>query len=159
MASGLTFTGLASGIDTDAIVAALMDVERLPQQRLQQRIDGSTARLAGLQDMRTKLGALRDAATSLRGAGTFRPGPWASSSDTARLTATAGASAVKASYSVEVAQLARAEVRTQSSSLSAAAVDDVLHLGAGATFDVAVQAGDTIAAIAGKNNAAGGDVA
>ena len=34
----------------------------------------------------------------------------------------------------------------------------MLHVGAGTQFDVAVQAGDTISAIAGKINAAGGDV-
>jgi flagellar hook-associated protein 2 len=158
MATGLSFTGLASGVDTDAIVTALMQIERTPQTRMQGRLDQANARLAGFEQTRGRLDALRGAADALRGVGVFSPAPWASSSDTARLTATATGSAVQASYAIEIQSLARADVRTQRSSLAAAGADDVLHVGAGTQFDVAVQAGDTISAIAGKINAAGGDV-
>src|SRR5262245_57040767 len=120
----LNFTGLASGIDTDAIVTALMAVWRRPVDRLQQRADLATARLSGLAAMRAKLDALRGAEQAVRGAGVFTPRPVATSSDTARIVATAGASAVKGSFAVTVEALARADVRTQSSSLTAAGAAD-----------------------------------
>src|SRR5215470_11622576 len=126
--AGLSFTGLASGIDTDAIVTALMAVERRPIDRLQQSADLATARLSGLAAMRAKLDTLRGAEQAIRGAGVFTPRPVATSSDTARIAATATATAVKGSFAVTVEALARADVRTQSSSLTAAAADDTLHV-------------------------------
>ena len=36
--SGIRFSGLASGIDTDSIVTKLMQLERIPVQRLQTRL-------------------------------------------------------------------------------------------------------------------------
>ena len=56
----------------------------------------------------------------MRGAGVFSPRPVATSSDTARVVATAGTTAVKGSFAVTVEALARADVRTQSSTLTAA---------------------------------------
>ena len=144
----LSFTGLSSGIDTDAVVTSLMAFERRPVDRMQRSADLAGARLAGLADMRSRLVALRGAEQALRGAGVFSPRPIATSSDPARIVATATASAVKASFSVTVGALARADVRTQSSTLGAAAGSDTLHLASGATsFDVAVTAGDSIGTI------------
>jgi flagellar hook-associated protein 2 len=155
----LNFTGLASGIDTDAIVTALMAVERRPVDRLQQRADLASARLTGLAAMRAKLDALRGAEQAVRGAGVFTPRPVATSSDTARIVATAGASAVKGSFAVTVEALARADVRTQSSSLTAAGAADTLHVASGANaFDVAIAAGDDVGTMASKINAANGGV-
>jgi flagellar hook-associated protein 2 len=155
----LSFTGLSSGIDTDAVVSSLMAFERRPVDRLQRSADLAGARLAGLADMRSRLVALRGAEQGLRGAGVFSPRPIATSSDPARIVATATASAVKASFSVTVGALARADVRTQSSTLGAAAGNDTLHLSSGATsFDVLVTAGDSIATIASKINTVGGSV-
>ena len=131
--TGLSFTGISSGIDTDAIVTSLMAIERRPVDRLQRSADLASARLAGLADMRSRLIALRGAEQALRGAGVFSPRPIATSSDPARIVATASASAVKASFSVTVSALARADVRTQSSALAAAAAADTLHLASGAT--------------------------
>lgn len=158
--AGLTFTGIASGVDTDAIVTSLMALERRPVDRLQRSADLASARLAGLADVRTRLGTLRGAEQALRAAGAFALKPVATTSDAARVGATATASAVKGSFSVSVTALARADVRTQGSSLTAAAADDVLHVGSGGvTSDVAISAGDTVAIIAGKINAANGPVA
>jgi len=158
--AGLNFTGLASGIDTNAIVTGLMAVERRPVDRLQRSADLAGARLTGLAAMRTKLDALRGAEQALRGAGVFTPRPVATSSDAARVTATATSAAVKGSFAVTVEALARADVTTQSTSLAAAGADDVLHVASGGTsFDVAVAAGDGIGAIAAKINGAGGGVA
>jgi flagellar hook-associated protein 2 len=155
----LSFTGISSGIDTDAIVASLMAIERRPTVRMQRSADLSSARLAGLADMRLRLAALRGAEQALRGAGVFSPRPIATSSDPARIVATATASAVKASFSVTVGALARADVRTQSTTLALATATDTLHLAAGATsIDVAIAAGDSVGTIAAKINTVGGSV-
>ena len=157
--TGLSFTGISSGIDTDAIVTSLMALERRPVDRLQRSVDLASARLAGLADMRSRLGVLRGAEQSLRGAGVFSPRPIATSSDPSRIVATASASAVKASFSVTVAALARADVRTQATTLAAATAADTLHLASGATsIDVTVAAGDSIGTIAAKINTVGGGV-
>lgn len=157
--TGVSFTGISSGIDTDAIVTSLMALERRPVDRLQRSADLASARLAGLADMRSRLGVLRGAEQSLRGAGVFSPRPIATSSDPSRIVAMASASAVKASFSVTVAALARADVRTQATTLASATAADTLHLASGATsIDVAVAAGDSIGTIAAKINTVGGGV-
>jgi flagellar hook-associated protein 2 len=157
--TGLSFTGISSGIDTDAIVTSLMAIERRPVDRLQRSADLAGARLAGLADMRSRLAVLRGVEQTLRGAGVFTPRPLATSSDAARVVATATTGAVKASFAVTVTALARSDVRTQSTSLIAAAAADTLHVATGAaTFDVAVAAGDSIGTIASKINGANGGV-
>ena len=109
--------------------------------------------------MRSRLTALRGAEQALRGAGVFSARPIATSSDPARIVATASGSAVKASFSVTVSALARADVRTQSTALAAAGAADTLHLASGATsVDVSIAAGDSIATIASKINTIGGGV-
>jgi flagellar hook-associated protein 2 len=66
---------------------------------------------------------------------------------------------VKGSFAVTVEALARADVRTQSSSLTAAGAADTLHVASGAnTFDVAIAAGDDVGTMAAKINAANGGV-
>jgi len=157
--ASLSFTGISSGIDTDAIVTSLMAIERRPVDRLQRSADLASARLTGLADMRSRLTALRGAEQALRGAGVFSLRPIATSSDPARIVATASGSAVKASFSVTVSALARADVRTQTSTLASATAADTLHLAAGASgIDVAVAAGDSMATIAAKINTVGGAV-
>ncbi len=157
--TGFSFTGISSGIDTDAIVTSLMAIERRPVDRLQRSADLASARLAGLADMRSRLVALRGTEQALRGAGVFSARPIATSSDPARIVATASGSAVKASFSVTVSALARADVRTQSTALAAASASDTLHLASGATsIDVSIAAGDSIGTIAAKINTIGGGV-
>src|SRR5262249_26661169 len=116
------------------------------------------SRVSALQDVRTRLTTLRNAAQALNGVGVFTPKPSAISSDPARLGATATDAAVKATYTVGVTRLARAEVQTQTSSITSAAAADTLHVSGGSSFDVQIAAGDDLAAIAGKINAANGDV-
>ena len=158
MATGLSFTGLASGVDTDAIVTALMQIERTPQTRMQGRLDQANARLAGFEQTCGQLDALRGAADALRGVGVFSPAPWASSSDTARLTATAGGSAVRpATPSRSSRWPARTSARSGRRSPRRARTTCCTSAPARSSTSPC-RPGDTIAAIAGKINAAGGDV-
>lgn len=154
--ASISFSGLGSGLDTGAIVKSLMQIEREPVTRLEQRIEASKARVARLDDLRTRLEGVRTAAAGLRDADAFRPQPSARSSDASRVAGTADASAPRATYAIEVRETARAGVSTQGSSVAAAASADVLHVSAGATFDVAIDAGDDIATVARKINDANG---
>lgn len=57
--------GLASGLDTQEIIGQLMQVERIPLQRLEQRRVGFQAKDDAWQQVNTKLSALRSAVDGL----------------------------------------------------------------------------------------------
>lgn len=58
--------GLSTGLDTTAIIDSLLAVERLPQQRLEQRRARSQAASSELNSLRTSVTSLRSAAADLR---------------------------------------------------------------------------------------------
>ena len=58
--------GLSTGLDTTAIIDALLAVERLPQQRLQARLEKSQAASGELNSLRTSVISLRTTAADLR---------------------------------------------------------------------------------------------
>jgi flagellar hook-associated protein 2 len=104
----ITFSGLASGLDTSAIIDALMQVARQPVTRLQSKRSSYTSKASKLSDLRTRLASLRTSALSLDTAAELRSYT-AQSSDTAKLTAAASSSAAPGSYSINVKQLASAQ--------------------------------------------------
>ncbi len=63
--SGITFGGLASGMDTASIVSAIMDAERAPLKRLQKRQKINNERLGAYSKFNDKLEAMRKAAKEL----------------------------------------------------------------------------------------------
>lgn len=69
MATGLigrpTFGGLASGLDTNALLSGLLEVERIPLTRLQSRRSEIQTQQNLMRELNTKLVALRDAAKAL----------------------------------------------------------------------------------------------
>ena len=69
MATGLigrpTFGGLASGLDTNALLSGLLEVERIPLTRLQSRRSEIQTQRNLMRELNTKLVALRDAAKAL----------------------------------------------------------------------------------------------
>ncbi|MEW6573307.1 MAG: flagellar hook-associated protein 2 [Bacillota bacterium] len=118
-------TGLASGIDTMQMVEDLMRVARRPLDKLLQnkqllewkRTDYRTINLA-LQNFRANY------ASSMRLEGTFSAKE-ATSSDTTKVTATAGGSAQTGTYSINVTQLAQVASDISSSALSLNAGDKI----------------------------------
>jgi len=108
-ASGINFTGLASGVDTSSIVTQLMSIERAPLTRMQNDMAVENARKAALQDISTKLLSLRTAADSLRDIPFWAGSPHGASGDSSySLSVTSGAP--KANYQIQVKQLATGEV-------------------------------------------------
>src|SRR3954469_14805612 len=64
--SGISFGGLASGLDTNSIIDQLMAIERQPQDKLKLRQSQVDARKSALSDVSTRLKTLRLAAQDLK---------------------------------------------------------------------------------------------
>jgi flagellar hook-associated protein 2 len=103
----VSFTGLATGLDTASIVAQLVELRRRPVYRLENRLLDFQNQLAALSTLKTKLLALQEAGARLDTLGEFNAFG-ASSSHEGILTATAGASAAPGNYDIIVQSLATA---------------------------------------------------
>lgn len=153
-----SFSGLASGIEWRDIVDQLVVVERSRSVApIEQQIDQRQAQRDAWTKLSSLLETMNDAARALRagGIGGFTASV-AASATTSRtlLTATAGTGAAPGSYKVEVMQLA------QAAKISGNAIGDTsAPLGVGGDLTVggatiSVDAGDSLAAIRDKINAA-----
>lgn len=105
---GLTLGGLATGMDTNAIVEALVGVKRIPITRLEERKTAQTDRLTALKLFDTKLDALMMKVDKLD-TGRELIANKSSQSSEEYLTSTAYSSAVPGSYEIKVGQLAQVE--------------------------------------------------
>ncbi len=113
----ITFGGLATGLNTQAIIDGLAAAERRPITLLQNQQNELQDRIKLYQDLRGKLAALRSAAEKLSTAAGFFI-KTAKSSDENVLVATAGSSANSANHQITVNALAR------STTLASAAFGD-----------------------------------
>jgi flagellar hook-associated protein 2 len=147
-----TITGLASGLDTNAIVSAMMAVAAQPQTALKNQITVEQARQTAYQSVLTELNQLTTAYQSLTDVGTWASTQSVASTDSTTVTATRTGGAAAGSYSVSVQSLARSNQYTSSGG-STAAGNDTLRLttSAGET-DVKINAGDTLDTIASRIN-------
>lgn len=64
----VTFSGLSSGIDIQAAINGIMAAKQIPVDTLTQKITDNQAKISALNDLTTKLNALRSSLTNLRGA-------------------------------------------------------------------------------------------
>jgi flagellar hook-associated protein 2 len=103
--SGISFSGLGSGIDTNSIVTQLMALEARPKQILQQQRSKLTVADGAFNSVKSKLNALKTAVQSL-GQSTDWNAVKATSSDDTRLSVSASASSSQGSYQFTVVQLA-----------------------------------------------------
>lgn len=150
--SGASISGLASGLDTASIISSLMQIEKQPQVRIQQKITTEQARQQALRDVLSQLQSLTTSYQSLTDVGTWADVQSVVSTDDAHVSATRTAGAAAGSYSIDVTNLARANQFT-GTGVSAATADDTIHIAnASGTTDVAIKAGDTLDTIAGKIN-------
>jgi flagellar hook-associated protein 2 len=135
----IKFGGLASGIDTSAIIDALMDVERLPIKRMETDRADVVKRQGLMRELNTMLLALREAARGIDNRSDSLTAvaskeellaTSAQSADESILGASSSGSAAPGTYSVRVEQLA-----TAARSVTAAY---------GAATDLVGQNGDTL---------------
>jgi flagellar hook-associated protein 2 len=138
----LNIGGLASGLDTNAIVDQLMAIERQPRTKLDQQASLITARQTVLADFQSRLRAVESAAQALRSVGLWAQSQSAATSDATRLSAAIvpGSGAGVGGYQVEVTQLANAAQRTYSFASPASAGTITID-----GHDTAVAAGASLA--------------
>ncbi len=150
LGSRLTFGGLSTGLDTGALIDALIQVERRPLQLLQNTRAAVDARKSAIQTLNSRLLAVRDAARGVDNRLDSLASPsfdeeflafQAASSDEGVIQAEADESAVPGVYRVEVAALATTAQRA-----SVAFSDPDAALAAGdASFTIDFAGGEQIA--------------
>jgi flagellar hook-associated protein 2 len=157
--AGLQLSGLASGLDTQAIIGQLMAVERQPRTRIEMRQATEQARRDGLNQVQTQLKTLSDAASDLRSIGTWADTQTATSNDTSKLDVTRTGGAGPGGYDVTITRLASSTQRTYAYTPPAAGTDLVftvkdasgndvpttIPLAAGGSIDDAVSSINTTA--------------
>jgi flagellar hook-associated protein 2 len=110
----LNIGGLASGLDTNAIIDQLMAIERQPRTKLDDQASLVRARQAAYADFQSRLRSVEAAARDLRSVGLWAQTQSVASTDPTRVSATIGAGAGVGGYQVEVSQLASSAQRTYS---------------------------------------------
>lgn len=109
MTSPISFSGLATGIDTDSIIQQLMDIQRTPVTRLENENNLLALKRDGLQEVNTQLLSLQTETLNLRLESTFSSRTVKSSNDSL-ITASADFSAAKTTHRMKVTQLAQEAV-------------------------------------------------
>ena len=116
----ITFSGLATGLDTDSIVKDLMAIERAPLERVEAKKTSATKRLEAFAQFKSKLDGLKTAVSGMTLTSQVQSTKVSLTSEEA-FTATTTSGAV-GSYNVSVAQLSQVQknITTGFSSNSAA---------------------------------------
>ncbi|MEO1481671.1 MAG: flagellar filament capping protein FliD [Myxococcota bacterium] len=160
--SSFTFTGLASGLDTASIVNSLVDAERAPIRRLENKIEDLNSQKSAFNRIDGRLDTLGDTLSDL-GSTTSLQSYTATSSNEDAVRAVGGVGAIAGRFSLNVSQLAESQ-RTYSDGVSARDAGGLFGTGTltigvgGSSFDVNVDADTTLEDIASAINGSGEDV-
>ncbi len=160
MSPTTSVSGLASGLDTAAIITAIMDVERRPIALLQSRQFTKTNQLTAWKSIEALILGVQTQAAIIQKSSTFESAISALSSDDTILTATAESNAAFGTYNLTVNQLA------QNHQIASVGYDDsdTTSFGSGtiqisvgdSTESVAIESGqDTLEGVRDAINAAG----
>lgn len=98
--------GLASGLDTNAIISSILDVERIPIEQLESRRVDHQIEDNAWQSIKTRYSAIRTALDAISSQSDFNKFAIATSSNTAAVTATATGEVTPGSVSFTVDKLA-----------------------------------------------------
>jgi len=157
--TGISFSGLASGLDSTAIISSLMGVERIPQNRLTSQNNALASKGRIVDQLTSALSALKTAAEGLATPGAFLSYAGSVSDDSVAKVKTSGTS-VPGTYEIEVTTLARAQ-RTYSSPIADADADlsasaQTLSLTIdGTQTDIAIPVGASLRDVAAAINSSG----
>lgn len=158
--------GVGSGLDVNSIVSQMMKLEQRPLALLQTKASGIETKISSYGQIKSAMAALYDAAKGLTDIDTWR-GKTFGSGDEAIVKGSAGAAAQAAQFSVQVNALAQAQALASGSLASGTAIgaagtltlergqwsaDQTSFTGAGSAINIQIDAGDTLATIAGKIN-------
>ncbi|MFN9706266.1 MAG: flagellar cap protein FliD N-terminal domain-containing protein, partial [Planctomycetota bacterium] len=144
--AGISFGGLASGLDTKSIIQALVAIERRPIAALEQKKTSLGKQKSLFGDLRGLLGKLETAAKALKTTSDFLVRK-ASSDKEEIVTASAGSAASAGTYNLRVVSLAKAQVNASSGSASPSA-----SLGAPGTLQLDVGGATHFIAVGGVVN-------
>jgi flagellar hook-associated protein 2 len=108
----ITVSGLASGLDTSAIISALMGVERQPVTRMTNEQGRLNAQQKTLQNIQSNLQQLSFSASEFSLGALFETSQAVTSSEPTRVSATTTTGAGIGGHEVEVSQLANSAQRT-----------------------------------------------
>ena len=122
MSSVISFSGLSTGIDTAALISAILEQESVPLTRLQTRLSTNTSKASVLSTLSTDLSALSTSMNSLISTAFESQAVTSSDSDGTHVTATANSSATIGSYDIQVGQLATKAKQTFGASSQSASV-------------------------------------
>jgi len=105
---GISLDGLASGLDTTALISSVMQVEAIPQTLLKYKSQDLQTMVSALQGLNSKVAALATQATASAKPGAFDLYAATTSSD--KVTASTTAAAKAGSIDFQVTQLAQTQV-------------------------------------------------
>jgi len=153
--------GLISGVDTETLIQAMMELERVRVYRQEEKQEQLEAKQKAWSDVRSVLSNIQSKLDQLRFPTLFRARK-VELSDSAVATVTADAGAAQTSYTLQVVKLAQSHMITTGNSDLYKAADE--QLGWAGTFDIgtdpnalktiSVEATDTLSSLAAKINAA-----
>jgi flagellar hook-associated protein 2 len=107
--TGITSTGLGSGLDIKSLVSSLVSAEQTPAtKRLDIREAKITAHISSYGNLKSAMSTFQGSLSGLKNLSTFQK-LTATSSDTAIIAASAFSNADQASYNLEVKQLAKSQ--------------------------------------------------
>ncbi|OZB74773.1 MAG: hypothetical protein B7X37_04550 [Halothiobacillus sp. 14-55-98] len=159
-ASGISFSGIGSGLDIQSIVTQLVNAEGQPQKQLLSDKQASlNTTLSALGQLKSGLSGVQSAIDALQNLDTFRARS-VSVGDSTLFSATASPGTALGSYQVEVDQLATAQklaspgFTNASSTVGAGTLDITAGTSA---FSVSVASTDTLSTVRDKINAATGN--
>lgn len=163
MASAVTFSGLASGIDSSAIISALTNAAKAPIDKLNAQKTNFTTQSKKLTDIKTKLTALQTAAKALNSRSDALGNKATSSDDKILKVEGTGGAAIGASK-ILVKSLAQAQ-RNYSAALASSTEAGLagtgnlsIQVGTGDPVNVEISGTDTLNDVAYKINASGAGV-
>ena len=110
MAASVSSAGIGSGLDVEAIITKLMNVEKVPLTKLQTTASAIDSKISAYGTLQSQFASLQDIANKLATASAWNS-KTATSSDATVVKAaiTDGARASATSFSVQVSQLAKAQ--------------------------------------------------
>ena len=125
--AGINFGGLASGLDTQAIIRALVSVERAPILQMEQKTSDLQRQKSLFGALDGLLDKLSESVQKLKRTSDFLTMS-ATSSDEETLTASASSAALAGSYDVRVLALATGQVNTAGAASPADPLPNIIHL-------------------------------
>lgn len=141
--------GIGASFDSASIVTKLMEIERIPFDRLTEKKTSYDAKISALGSIKSSLSSFQTALAGLTSGSSFQASS-ATSSDASLVKATGTSGAVVGNYSIDVSQLAQSQKVVATGQADATAV-----IGSGTlTIDLGTISGGTFDAVTGTYSGA-----